>query len=114
MERLGMPPDGWLVSVEPRNCNCQYFFKFGICVHFMHACFVTGRHVEGVPPPVERLVNRSIPVNRRRRGRIHRNVNGLGRGRGVAVPGPEPNRRNRDPVAGPGRPRLAGPALQLE
>jgi hypothetical protein len=34
-ERRGQPHDGWTVRINSRTCDCQYFSKFGICVHLL-------------------------------------------------------------------------------
>jgi hypothetical protein len=38
-ETLGMPECGWLVTFENniQYCGCQYFRKFGICIHYRFA-----------------------------------------------------------------------------
>ncbi|RLN87955.1 hypothetical protein BBJ28_00025550, partial [Nothophytophthora sp. Chile5] len=63
MERQGQPPTGWEVDVRCGVCPCNYFFKFGSCIHLSFALQV--RNVIDSDGNA-RLVYRG--VNKRKRG----------------------------------------------
>lgn len=40
MERDEQPEAGWAVNIRNRTCPCKFFFKYGKCVHLLHALYV--------------------------------------------------------------------------
>jgi hypothetical protein len=56
MEREGQPDAGWAVNLQDRSCPCNYFYKYGQCVHLLFALFI---RFGNDSPPKRTLVNRS-------------------------------------------------------
>ncbi|OWZ03564.1 hypothetical protein PHMEG_00024681 [Phytophthora megakarya] len=65
METRGMPTTGWAVNVVNRSCLCNFWAKYGSCIHTLYAMETRGSmDVIGR----ELLVSRA-PIHRRRGGR---------------------------------------------
>jgi hypothetical protein len=62
MERDEQPMVGWAVNVRSRTCPCKYFFKYGKCVHLLHALFI--RH--GTFTPAKRSFVSRRTYNKKR------------------------------------------------
>lgn len=67
-ECFNQPAQGWLVHTTRRSCDCNQWFKHGVCVHVIHACKIDLMECPGIPAPKRRFVNRTA----RTRGSIRR------------------------------------------
>ncbi|OWY98534.1 hypothetical protein PHMEG_00030684, partial [Phytophthora megakarya] len=63
MERKGQPQSGWKVDLIQRCCDCDYFFKFGYCIHLLHALKISGPDMQVGKPT---LVYRGTSKKRQR------------------------------------------------
>lgn len=70
MEVEGQPPDGWLVDIAQRWCACRFWFKFGTCIHLLHALSISDRMT---PSGKRMLVNRNASKKAAKRGRPRTN-----------------------------------------
>jgi len=92
MERDEQPDAGWAVNVRTRACPCKYYFKYGKCIHLLHALYI--RHGTFTPA-------KGAFVNRRTRNKKRTLESQIAEA--VATQ-----------TARRGRPILSGPALSFE
>jgi hypothetical protein len=62
-ECLNQPALGWLVNSVRRVCQCDLWFKHGVCIHVIHACTVDRKECPGLKKPKRLFVN---PIRPRR------------------------------------------------
>jgi hypothetical protein len=70
MEVESQPPDGWLVDIAQRWCGCRFWFKFGTCIHLIHALSISDRMTLSGK---RTLVNRNASKKAVKRGRPRAN-----------------------------------------
>jgi hypothetical protein len=63
-ECFNQPEQGWRVHSIRRSCDCDQWFKHGVCVHVIHACKIDLKECPGIPAPKRQFVNRTTRVRR--------------------------------------------------
>ncbi|POM69536.1 Hypothetical protein PHPALM_14173 [Phytophthora palmivora] len=77
METAGMPTLGWAISMKDESCPCNFWIKYGSCIHVLYAKTIRGTNdAKGR----ETLVNRSASTRKgatTRTGRPKKNGHAL-------------------------------------